>query len=175
MLSNKKFIGGLLCLVIIGVGAFLVSRNDHFGTKIAQVPTEEEAGLVQDNNGKVMLSMGATSSDLSSIIVPSSENNVFLTISFAADDLAIFEEKFQANKTALDLLKSATSQLKLSLETKDYGEMGILVEKIGDKKGGDEGKYWIYYVNGQSAQVSVSKYQLKAGDKVEFRFEKAQF
>lgn len=174
-MSNKKFIGGLLCLAIIGVGGFLVSRNDYFGTKIAQIPVEEEIGFGQDNNGKVMLSMGATSSDLASSLVPSSVDNVFLTISFATDDIAIFEEKFQANETVLDLLKNATSQLKLSLETKDYGEMGVLVEKIGEKKGGDDGKYWMYYINGKSAQVSVSKYQLKAGDKVEFRFEKSEF
>ncbi|MDD5146774.1 MAG: DUF4430 domain-containing protein [Candidatus Pacebacteria bacterium] len=118
----------------------------------------------------------ATSTEsMGRILVPSSEKNAILFISFNADDFAYFEAEVKEWMTAFDLLKDGTSHLKLDLQTKDYGDMGVLVEKIGQKKNSDDGKYWLYYVNGQLAQVAANKQPLKAGDKVEWKFEKSSF
>lgn len=76
--------------------------------------------------------------------------------------------------TAFDLLKEKTIELNLTLETKTY-DMGIFIEAIGDKKNGEGGKYWLYYINSQMPQVAADKYLLKVGDKVEFKFEKSPF
>jgi len=86
----------------------------------------------------------------------------------------IIESEFQEGMTALDLLKSATERSNIILEAKTY-DIGAFVEAIGNKKNGDEGKYWLYYVNGQMPQISADKEELRTGDEVEFKFEKSPF
>lgn len=101
--------------------------------------------------------------------------NVFLTISFSGQSTSSLEIAAQDKLTAFDVLQKAAEALGLGLETKDYGEMGVLVEKLGDKKNGDSGNYWMYYVNGKLAPVAANKQEVKAGDRVEWRFEKPSF
>lgn len=48
-----------------------------------------------------------------------------------------------------------------------FGEM---VEAI-DGVGGEEGKFWIYYVNGEAAKVGADQYEVKDGDRIEWRLE----
>ncbi len=76
--------------------------------------------------------------------------------------------------TAFDLLKNKTEELNIPLKIKTY-DFGILIEAIGNKKNGQDGKYWMYYVNNEMPMVSVDKKEIKPGDKVEFRFEKSPF
>ncbi len=113
--------------------------------------------------------------DFSKQLVVSSPKDALLLIIFEPTDLGTFEAEVKDKMTAFDLLEQGTKSLNLDLQSKDYGEMGILVEKIGEKKNGDDGKYWMYYVNGQMASVAANKQEIKAGDKVEFRFEKSEF
>ena len=48
--------------------------------------------------------------------------------------------------------------------------MGKFIETINGVKGnGDQN--WIYYVNGQKAQVGVSNYKIKPGDVVSWKYE----
>ncbi|MFA5107812.1 MAG: DUF4430 domain-containing protein [Patescibacteria group bacterium] len=77
--------------------------------------------------------------------------------------------------TALDLLNYAAQKNNLELKTKDYGDMGTLVEGIGSVANGTDDKYWAYYVNGTLGQVAADQYQVKVGDAIEFRFEKSNF
>ena len=113
--------------------------------------------------------------DISKAFVIPDPKNALLLITFASDDLGTFEAEVKDGMTAFDLLKQGVKALGLDFQSKDYGEMGVLVEKIGDKKNGDDGKYWMYYINGALAQVAANKQELKAGDKVEFKFEKSNF
>lgn len=90
------------------------------------------------------------------------------------EKIKTFTAEFKQGMTAYDLLLQETVKTGLILQTKAY-DTGILVENIGGIKNGENGKYWIYYINGQASQVAPDKYQLKAGDKVEFKFEKSIF
>jgi len=76
--------------------------------------------------------------------------------------------------TAFDLLKKGTEELGLSLETKVY-DIGVLIDAIGSTKNGQDNKYWMYYVNGETPMVAADKMILKAGDQVEFKFETSTF
>lgn len=89
-------------------------------------------------------------------------------------DLMTITAKFNEGITAFDLLKQEAAKLPLALKTKNY-DTGIFIEAIGDKENGQDGKYWLYYVNGEMPIVSADKIILKAGDKVEFKFEKSPF
>jgi hypothetical protein len=86
----------------------------------------------------------------------------------------IFIMELKQGMTALDLLKNKTEETGLVLKIKAY-DIGILVEAIGDQENGQDGKYWLYYVNGEMPMVASDKNEIKAGDKVEFKFEKSTF
>lgn len=100
--------------------------------------------------------------------------DVFLAIDSGAGNPNTFTVKFNEGATAFDLLKKEAEKSNINLETKSY-DIGIMIEAIGDKKNGQDGKYWLYYVNGEMPMVSADKMFLKAGDKVEFKFEKSSF
>ena len=51
-------------------------------------------------------------------------------------------------------------------------EDGMMTELEGIKQDEKEGQYWMYYVNDQMAEVGIGDYVPKAGDEIEFRFEK---
>ena len=102
------------------------------------------------------------------------EQEVGLIINRGESDLLILKSKFKEGMTAFSLLEEKSEELGLILETKTY-DVGILIEAIGDKKNGQDGKYWMYYVNGEMPMVASDKYKIKADDKVEFKFEKSIF
>ena len=69
--------------------------------------------------------------------------------------------------TSLEQLKEEASDV-LTTES-EYGE---LVDSIEGHKGGTEGKYWSFYVNGEMAQVGAGAYVQKEGDWIEWKFQK---
>ncbi len=71
-------------------------------------------------------------------------------------------------------MQQALAENGIAVKYDDYGgELGVLITKIGDKKNGDEGKYWQYFVNGKYAKVGVSGYKVRTGDVIEWRFTKS--
>jgi hypothetical protein len=99
---------------------------------------------------------------------------VILVIDSGETDSKILTSEFNEGMTAFDLLKKEAEKLSLTIETKNY-DVGIFIQAIGDKKNGQDEKYWLYYVNGQMSNLSADKMIIKAGDKVEFKFEKSPF
>ena len=99
---------------------------------------------------------------------------VVLAINDGEKEQMILTVDFTKGMTVFDLLKNGTEELGLNLKTKTY-DIGIMVEAIGDKENGQDNKYWLYYVNGEMPMVSADKMILKAGDKVEFKFQKSSF
>ena len=90
---------------------------------------------------------------------------VFLTV---GDKSLNFD--YEQGITAFDLLEKSG----LEIETKQY-DFGIFIESIDSVKNGQDNKYWLYYVNNESPSVAADKMELRAGDKVEFRFEESPF
>ena len=86
----------------------------------------------------------------------------------------IFTVNFKEEITAFDLLKDKAGELNMNLKTKTYN-IGIFIEVMGDKENGQDGKYWLYYVNGEIPMIASNKYKIKNGDMVEFKFEESIF
>ena len=82
----------------------------------------------------------------------------------------LFNSQFQQGASAFDLLQKSG----LDVKVKNY-DIGVFIEAIGDKQNGQDNQYWMYYVNGEMPMTAADKYELKPGDKVEFRFEKSKF
>ena len=75
----------------------------------------------------------------------------------------------QPGQTVFDLLQKNAG----GVEVKEY-PFGNLVTTIKGLQGGTDGKFWTYFVDGQSATVSADSYQCQNSEKVEWKFEKAQ-
>lgn len=141
-------------LVRIGIGIIIIIGgwiifSDRFGQPISQ----EEIGISQENIKKEI---------------------VLLVIDDSEGTPKTFEAEFNEGMTAFDLLKIKAEELNIVLKTKTY-DIGTLVETIRDKENGQDGKYWMYYVNGEMPMVAADKKEIKPGDKIEFKFEKSPF
>ncbi|MFA6098140.1 MAG: DUF4430 domain-containing protein [Patescibacteria group bacterium] len=106
------------------------------------------AGLATEN-AHLVIDRG-TGNSLSMYVQVNDETTVFQALQEAANDYG----------------------LELKTSTSDYG---VLVQGIGEMIGGQDDKYWIYYVNGEMALNSVDKQMVNPGDKIEFRFEANPF
>lgn len=139
--------------IVIGIGLIiLVSGLVIFSDKISQFFLEEETETSQETI----------------------EREVSLIIDDGEESPKIFEAEFKEGFTAFNLLKEKTEELNIILKTKTY-DFGVLIEAIGDKENGENGKYWLYYVNEEMPPVAADKKEIKPGDKIEFKFEKSPF
>lgn len=145
MKKNIYIIVGLGIIII--VGSWLLLSNNSSQTKVKE---KENSNVLE------------------------TEKKATLIINDGEKELKTFEVKFVEGETAFDLLKNKTKELDIALKTKTY-DIGIMIEAIGDKENGQGGKYWLYYINGEAPMVSADKMEIKAGDKIEFKFEKSSF
>lgn len=102
------------------------------------------------------------------------EKEVVLVIDDGEGIPKTFEAEFNERITAFDLLKIKAEESNLTLKTKTF-DIGIMVEAIGDKENGQDGKYWLFYINNEMSMEASDKKVLKPGDRVEFKFEKSPF
>lgn len=71
--------------------------------------------------------------------------------------------------TALQLLQSAAAEynLRLNIQTYDFGSFVSEIETASSSS-----KFaWLYYINGESAQVGADQYALEPGDLIEWKYE----
>lgn len=71
-------------------------------------------------------------------------------------------------KNALEILKKSAN-----IRTEET-VIGVFVSKINDVEN-DNQHYWMFYVNGDLANVSADQYQTKNTDKIEWRYEKIEY
>lgn len=79
-----------------------------------------------------------------------------------------------SDSTVWAVLQSIAQKEAFTLEFKKYDSLGVMVEKIGDKKNQGVERAWQYWVNNQYATVSASKYQVSGGDVIEWKYIKGQ-
>ena len=147
MKKTNKFI-----FIGIGIGIIIISAWIVFSGKINQPIFQEEIEIPQEEI----------------------KQEVILIIDNGEGSPKTFEAEFKEGMTAFDLLKEGTLSLSLTLKTKTY-DVGIFIEAIGDKENGQDEKYWMYYINEEMPMIAADKHEIKAGDKVEFKFEKSSF
>lgn len=80
-----------------------------------------------------------------------------------------YQTEIQNQITVYDLMLQLENEEKMNFQTKTYSGMGKFVEAINGIKNNE--KNWIYYVNGQKAQIGISNYKIKPGDVVSWKYE----
>lgn len=104
----------------------------------------------------------------------SKAQNIFLVIDFDLGEKKYFELELENNSTAFSALQKVASAENIDFSVDNY-EVGVFIKSIGGIDNGYNGKYWMYYVNGEMPSVAADKKNLVSGDKVEFKFEKSPF
>lgn len=92
---------------------------------------------------------------------------VEVRVDFGDDETAV---ELVTAKTAFEALQAAAKNRDWPVEVKEY-DFGSLVEVINGLKNVSD-KAWIYYINGEAATQAADKQELKAGDVVEWKYEK---
>lgn len=94
--------------------------------------------------------------------------NIELIIDYGNGNSSSHSLNTSGEETAFSILEKIAKEEKIALNTQQY-DFGIFVKAIGEKESSAE-MAWIYFVNGESGQVAADQYQLKAGDKVEWKY-----
>lgn len=94
--------------------------------------------------------------------------NTELIIDYGNGNSSSYSLNASREETAFSILEKIAKEEKIALNTQQY-DFGIFVKAIGEKESSAE-MAWIYFVNGESGQVAADQYQLKAGDKVEWKY-----
>lgn len=94
-----------------------------------------------------------------------------LSFDFAPGDAKTFKDvEFVRGESLLEVTERVALGSALSFEAKDFGAMGKLVTRIGDKENGDGKAFWQFWVNGDYATVGASAYIVQSEDVIEWRF-----
>jgi len=85
-------------------------------------------------------------------------------------DTNMLSKEFNVNDetTAYSLLQELVQSESLDLETQQY-DFGIFVKAINGYESSAE-KAWIYYVNGESGQVTADQKKINSNDLVEWKY-----
>ncbi|MEK7140269.1 MAG: DUF4430 domain-containing protein [Patescibacteria group bacterium] len=105
------------------------------------------------------------------------EGVAHLMIDYSDGNIATCEKYLPPSSTAFDLLKlCAEDQEKpFVFEFQDYPDLGIFIKKIGDKTGGEDNKYWEFWINHTHPEVGAGTYVLEGNEYVEWKFLKSQY
>jgi len=103
------------------------------------------------------------------------QEKVLYIINKGGGDINEYQAEISGDSTVYSLLEELAKKEKFTIEINFYPEMGIFVRSISEAKGGTDNKWWQYWVNGTLSDVAADKKQVKNGDKIEWKFEVAQF
>ncbi|MBT3690599.1 DUF4430 domain-containing protein [bacterium] len=101
-----------------------------------------------------------------------------LTIAISFSDINVMEIQnlvIDSNKSVLDLLSLVVEENNIEFSLRDYGDLGYLVERIGDMKNGDDNKFWQFWINGEYSQIGAADYLVQSNDLIEWKFTDNQY
>lgn len=107
-------------------------------------------------------------------VTKSQRAQAFLSVETAPNKVTFAPIEISSGENLMTATEQFAQKNNLAWETKDYGTLGILVTKIGDKKNGEANSYWQYWVNKKQVQVGADKYQIQPNDVIEWKFTTSQ-
>lgn len=108
------------------------------------------------------------------LFADTAENKIQTIKTFLEVNLVRHESEITGEVSVYDFMSKLRNEGKIYFTEKNYVGMGKLILSInGLKSNGD--RTWIYYVNGQKAQVGVSNYKINPGDVVSWKYEEAHY
>lgn len=103
------------------------------------------------------------------------QENVVYIINFGNGNVKSYRVVPDKDSTVFSLLNKLSKEENFPVNSTFYKDMGILVESIDGIQNGTDNKYWQYWVNGDLPMVAADKKEVKANDKIEWRFAPSNF
>ena len=142
MKKLQKWIIAGVALIVLLVGGYFISSS--LGNQTSQSPTTTSQEQLKTLKTQITIDYAG----------------------FVDKKTEVEEISIEDGQTAWDALKKAVGED--NIEYKDYGrDMGIFVTALnGVKPTG--GRFWLFNINGNGADVGPSSYKVQDGDKLEF-------
>jgi len=141
--SQTNWFAAIAILIFVAFGGYFLSSNVNVQEK-GQI---DDAAVTHNEQIKKIKA--------SVLINPGEKQSQLLS----AQEAAIEE-----GKTALDLTKQVAK-----VETKGEGQNAFVISINGKVANSVKKEFWEFLVNGKPAEVGAGSYQLKDGDKIEWR------
>lgn len=75
-----------------------------------------------------------------------------------------------------DLMDKLQNESDFIFSGVNYSGIGFFVNEINNiKNNNKENKYWVYYINGMSANVGISSQKINSGDNIKWSYENSTF
>lgn len=147
---KRTILIAITCLLIGGFFGYLIG-------------VREQGAL---NSVVQSVATNAVSGQLSAISSPAS-----IMLDYGDGRVRVYPDlTIETGETALSLLEKTAKTATLNFTTKSFSGLGLLVESVGDKVNGTDGKYWQYWVNNRALPVGAGEYKVKPGDIIEWKF-----
>ena len=171
----KKYLLLAVVVTLLASGSYIAEKS-FFTSSIVHstvsetVLNESPKGKLPEIEGKVNVPHTQTASTGTATntpeTVPTQTSNV--TLSVAGKSYPAFAP---VDSTVLDMMRTLASTSDFTFTGHDYPSLGFFVDSINGQK--TEKSYnWILYINGKLSNTGASQTTLKAGDAVEWRYEK---
>jgi hypothetical protein len=131
--------------------------------------------LIKENYKLTQKEIDGLSQGIGKIIENVAQEKVSYKIDEGNGKIISSELTISKDSTIFSLLEDLSKKENFKIESKEYKDMGILVESIDGIKNGTDNKYWQYWVNNELPMVAADKKEVKKGDKVEWKFAPAEF
>jgi plasmid maintenance system killer protein len=99
-----------------------------------------------------------------------SVGEAIVEIDFGDGRVERFTTEVNESKNLFQVMLDVFAEQELEFSSQNYSGLGQLITRIGDKKSGDEGKYWQFWVNGEYSIVGASAYIAEDGDIIKWKF-----
>ena len=176
--NSKKIYLAAATLIAIIVGVFfaLNGRATQATSPVATTTssTQAEAAIAEIVSNKIAASQ-PSAPQLSTTIptgtaasAPQTLPAPNVTFSVAGSSYTAFAT---AGSTVIDAMRVLSSTTDFAFSGRDYPSLGFFVESINGQMA-ENGHNWILYVNGKLSGTGASQTTLKAGDAIEWRYEK---
>jgi len=80
-----------------------------------------------------------------------------------------YENEISEEISVYDFMYNLRTKGEIDFKEKTYSGMGKFIEEINGIKNGES--YWIYYINGEKANIGVSNYKINEGDIISWKYE----
>lgn len=111
--------------------------------------------------------------------IPNASRNQTVSIMFDFGDGIIrtwrgIARENQQSSTVWSITKQTVDANNISIEYKEYDNLGVFITAIGGKKNDGVKNAWQYWVNNEYATAGVSQYQLTGGEVIMWKYVKGQ-
>lgn len=98
-----------------------------------------------------------------------------LTFEFSEDESKDIKMEWEERLSLATITEKIAGGKAWDFDSQDYGDMGVLITQIKDKKNGDDQKYWQFFVDGEQPQISADKYFPEGGTHIDWKFMESEF